>query len=37
MYLTLFIIIALVSWGVSALLNHRFKKYSQVYLPLTAR
>lgn len=37
MYLTLFIIIALVSWGVSALLNHRFKKYSQVYLPLTGR
>lgn len=35
MYFTLFIIIALVSWGVSALLNHRFKKYSQVYLPLT--
>ena len=37
MYFTLFIIIALVSWGVSALLNHRFKKYSQVYLPLTGR
>ena len=37
MYLTLFIIIALVSWGVSALLNHRFKKYSQVYLSLTGR
>lgn len=37
MYLTIFIIIALVSWGVSALLNHRFKKYSQVYLPLTGR
>lgn len=37
MYLTLFIIIAFVSWGVSALLNHRFKKYSQVYLPLTGR
>ena len=37
MYFTLFIIIALVSWGVSVLLNHRFKKYSQVYLPLTGR
>ena len=37
MYFTLFIIIALVSWGVSALLNPRFKKYSQVYLPLTGR
>lgn len=37
MYLTLFITIALVSWGVSALLDHRFKKYSQVYLPLTGR
>ena len=37
MYLALFIIISLVSWGVSALLNHRFKKYSQVYLPLTGR
>lgn len=35
MYFTLFITIALVSWGVSALLDHRFKKYSQVYLPLT--
>ena len=37
MYFTLFIIIALVSWGVSALLNNRFKKYSHVYLPLTGR
>ena len=37
MYFTLFITIALVSWGVSALLDHRFKKYSQVYLPLTGR
>lgn len=37
MYLTLFITIALVSWGVSALLDHRFEKYSQVYLPLTGR
>ena len=35
MYLILFITIALVSWGVSALLNHRFKQYSQVHLPLT--
>ncbi len=37
MYLILFITIALVSWGVSALLNHRFKQYSQVHLPLTGR
>ena len=34
-YLILFIIIALASWGVSALLNYRFKQYSKVYLPLT--
>ena len=25
------------SWGVSALLDHRFKQYSKVYLPLTGR
>lgn len=37
MYFTLFIIIALASWGVSALLNHRFKQYSQVPLTLTGR
>lgn len=37
MYFTLFIIIALASWGVSLLLNHRFKKYSQVPLSLTGR
>ena len=37
MYLILFITIALLSWGVSALLNHRFKQYSKVYLPLTGR
>lgn len=37
MYLTLFIVIALVSWGVSSLLNHRFKEYSQVDIPLTGR
>ena len=37
MYLILFITFALVSWGVSALLNHRFKQYSQVHLPLTGR
>ena len=36
-YFVLFIIIALASWGVSALLNHRFKQYSNVYLPLTGR
>ena len=34
-YLILFIIIALASWGVSALLNYRLKQYSKVYLPLT--
>lgn len=37
MYWILFIAIALVSWGVSALLDHRFKEYSQVDLPLTGR
>ena len=37
MYFILFITIALASWGVSALLNHRFKEYSQVALPLTGR
>lgn len=37
MYFTLFIVIALASWGVSALLNHRFKQYSQVPLALTGR
>ena len=36
-YFVLFIIIALASRGVSALLNHRFKQYSNVYLPLTGR
>lgn len=36
-YFTLFIVIALLSWGVSALLNRRFKEYSKVYLPLTGR
>ena len=36
-YFILFIVIALASWGVSALLNHRFKQYSKVYLPLTGR
>ena len=36
-YFILFIAIALASWGVSALLNHRFKQYSKVYLPLTGR
>lgn len=35
MYFILFITIALASWGVSALLNRRFKEYSQVFLPLT--
>lgn len=37
MYFILFISIALLSWGVSALLDHRFKQYSKVYLPLTGR
>jgi len=36
-YFILFIVIAIASWGVSALLNHRFKQYSKVYLPLTGR
>ena len=36
-YFLLFIAITLASWGVSALLNHRFKQYSKVYLPLTGR
>lgn len=37
MYFTLFITIALLSWGVSSLLDHRFKKYSQVNISLTGR
>lgn len=37
MYFVLFITIALLSWAVSGLLNYRFKKYSQVYLPLTGK
>lgn len=37
MYLAIFIGIALLSWAVSGLLNHRIKKYSKVYLPLTGR
>lgn len=36
-YFILFIIIALASWGVSALLKYRFKQYSKVYIPLTGR
>ncbi len=36
-YFILFIIVALASWGVSALLNYRFKQYSKVYLPLTGK
>ena len=35
MYWTLFIIISLASWAVSALLNHRFKTYAQVPLRMT--
>lgn len=37
MYWILFVTIALLSWGVSALLEHRFKEYSKVGLPLTGR
>lgn len=37
MYWTLFIVIALASWAVSALLNNRFKEHSQVGLRLTGR
>lgn len=36
-YFILFILIALASWGVSALLNYRFKQYSKVLIPLTGR
>jgi len=35
MYWTLFIIISLASWAVSALLDHRFKTYAQVPLRMT--
>lgn len=37
MYWILFIIIALLSWAVSGLMNYRFKKYAQVSIPLTGR
>lgn len=37
MYWALFIVIALASWGVSALLEHRFKEYSKVPLGMTGR
>lgn len=37
MYFVLFISIALLSWAVSALLDYRFKKYAQVYLPMPGR
>ena len=37
MYWTLFIVIALASWAVSALLDNRFKQYSRVGLRLTGR
>ncbi len=36
-YYILFAIVTLISWGVSALLNYRFKQYSKVYIPLTGR
>lgn len=36
-YFVLFIAIALLSWGVSALLERRFKQYAKVALPLTGR
>ena len=37
MYWILFITITLLSWAVSGLMNHRFKKYAQEPLPLTGR
>ena len=37
MYFILFIIIALLSWAVSGMLNRRFKEYSNVYIPMTGR
>ena len=37
MYWILFISIALISWAVSALMEHRFKAYSQVGIGLTGR
>lgn len=37
MYFLLFIIIALLSWAVSGMLNRRFKEYSNVYIPMTGR
>ena len=37
MYIVLFISIALLSWAVSGLFKHRFKKYSQVYVSMTGR
>ena len=37
MYFILFITVTLLSWGVSALLNHRFKQYSKVYISMTGR
>lgn len=37
MYWTLFIVITLISWGVSALLQSRFKRYSKVAIALTGR
>ncbi len=36
-YYALFIVVALLSWGVSALFNYRFKEYAKVALPLTGR
>ena len=37
MYWILFITITLLSWAISGLMNHRFKKYAQEPLPLTGR
>ena len=37
MYFILFIIIALLSWAVSGMLNRRFKEYSNVYISMTGR
>lgn len=37
MYWMLFIVVMLLSWGVSALVQHRFKQYSEVPMGLTGR
>lgn len=37
MYWMLFIVVMLLSWGISALVQHRFKQYSEVPMGLTGR